>query len=306
MDELLINYGGAVKAVGGGRVQGYLVSFGDADHPDLTIHKDFYTKAESDFDLEPGEKRTVYFHHGLDDTMKTRKLGKVELSIDDVGVWADGVLNQRDKYEKAIYDLAAKGKLGWSSGATTHLVRRERIAGKNAHIVRHWPISEASLTPDPADYRNEVIAVKSADVCTLFAEILRDIEGADELRIEAKTEDQDLIPGESDVVTTLSALPIRAYLETMGAIVTDCNRRLAWYANSREVKQGRVISSDNLAAMQGIYGGMKEAHTAMEEHIASLEEMIKRHARPPHNPLAAEFARYLAIGAAGAGASVTL
>lgn len=402
--DMMINFGGAVKAMGEGRVQGYLVTFGDPDTPDLSAFKDFFQKDASDFDIEAGEKRTVYFHHGLDGTMKTRKLGKVELSVDDVGVWVDGVLNMRDEYEKAVYDLAAKNKLSWSSGAATHLVRREKVEGKNAHLVTHWPIAEASLTPEPADYRNDVIAVKSADRCTLFADLLRDIEGAPHIEVKyadilgdltpdicsaafdllssrlsrfvykelyddewgnccydscGMDDDEDAEPidraaieqalqrymdtvlavldalmalqkpdetavkallaqfdtsGKSDVVTLLSALPIKSYLETMGAIVTDSHRRLTWYAEQREIKQGRAISSDNLAAMQTIRDGMKEAHSAMETHIASLDDMIERHTQQkstvankvPNNKIASEFARYLAIGAAGAGATVTL
>jgi HK97 family phage major capsid protein len=77
----------------------------------------------------------------------------------DVGVWVETQLEMRDEYEKRLMELAAAGKLGWSSGAAGHLVEREQV-GKSYHI-KSWPIAEASLTPTPAEPRNTVISVKS-------------------------------------------------------------------------------------------------------------------------------------------------
>ncbi len=165
MNEL-ISFGGEVKAMGGGRIAGQLVQYSTADAPDLSRHRDFFS-AKTDFDMEDGKKASVYYHHGLDGTLGARKLGTVEMKANDLGVWVEGQLNMRDDYERAVYGLAEAGKLGWSSGATTHLVRREAVSGKNASHVTYWPISEASLTPTPADHRNaavvpvESLAVKS-------------------------------------------------------------------------------------------------------------------------------------------------
>jgi hypothetical protein len=57
-----------------------------------------------------------------------------------------------DEYAKMIYDLAKKGKLGFSSGAASHMVDREKV-GKSYEIKR-WNLAEASLTPQPAESRN--------------------------------------------------------------------------------------------------------------------------------------------------------
>jgi len=384
MDEILVNQGGSVKAAGDGRVQGYLIQFSDADNPDLSAMKDFF-RPTTDYDFEDGDKRSIYFHHGLDSTLKTRKLGRVEMKTDEVGVWVDGILNMRDDYERAVYQLAAKGKLGWSSGAPAHLVQRQKVEGKNAHEVLHWVISEASMTPNPADPRNEVVAIKTADMSvSLFANLLREMEGKPP--IETKSVLGDMTPdivaaafdrlssklsrfvyqqlwgdswgccrpamsddadandpidremivqaldeysstllavldallalpkadatatksflaqfdrtGSKDVVTLLSAMPIKTYLETMGAVVSDSDRRLAWYAEQREIKQGRAISSENLASMQDIHDGMKS-------HLERLRAIIDKHSPKSANLGAREFARYLAIGASGAGATIS-
>lgn len=154
-------FGGSVKALGNGKVGGYLVTFSDETTPDLT--GDFFTK-DTDFDVEDGDRRSAYYAHGLDKHMGVKKLGTLTVKTDEVGVWVEAQLNLRDDYEKAILDMAAKGKLGWSSGAPSHLVTRKSIEvkdGVKVHEILTWPIAEGSLTPTPAEPRCQAIALKS-------------------------------------------------------------------------------------------------------------------------------------------------
>jgi hypothetical protein len=166
MDSTLVHFGGAVKALGDdGKIGGYLVTFGDADTPDLSGTRDFFTK-DTDFDIETGEKRSVYYSHGLDATMGVKKIGALtvtDMAKDDHGVWVEAQLKMRDKYEQAIFGMVKEGKLGWSSGAPTHLVRRKAIKTDEGtvHEILHWPIGEGSLTPTPAEPRCDAFALKS-------------------------------------------------------------------------------------------------------------------------------------------------
>jgi len=133
------------------------VLFGDATKTDLV--GDFYT-AETDFDIEDGDKTTVYYHHGLDATLGKRKLGRGYLKIDEVGVWADAQLKLRDEYEKHIWKMIQEGKMGWSSGVPAHLVEREPV-GDAMHFTL-WPLGkDASLTPIPAEPRTQAVALKA-------------------------------------------------------------------------------------------------------------------------------------------------
>ena len=154
MDDELIAYGTEVKALGGGKIGGYLVRFSDASQPDLTGD---YFDAKTAINM-PDDLPLLY-NHGMDGTLKKRVIGKVKTKVDDVGVWADAQMDLRDEYEKAIYAMAEAGKLGYSSGALSHLVEREP-AGKSAYI-KTWFIGEASLTPTPAEPRNTVMSLKS-------------------------------------------------------------------------------------------------------------------------------------------------
>lgn len=150
-------FGGAVKAVGGGKIEGYLVRFGSPK--DTDAEGEYFSKS-TDFDIQEGAQASIYYHHGMDPVMKRRKLGRGTMRVDELGVWVEGQLDLRDQYEKAIYAMAEQGKLGWSSGTAGHLVDRQRV-GKAVHITA-WPLgADASLTPTPAELRNAAVPVKS-------------------------------------------------------------------------------------------------------------------------------------------------
>lgn len=162
-DGELVYYGDAVKALGDGKLGGYLVRFSSDNDPDLT--GEFFTK---DTDFGDAASATVYYNHGLDPIMGKRKLGKATVRIDEFGAWAETQLALRDKYEKFIYSMAEAGKMGWSSGTASHLVEKEPV-GK-AIRIKSWPLGlDASLTPTPAEPRNGVMPLKSINVEPLKA-----------------------------------------------------------------------------------------------------------------------------------------
>ncbi|HEV2862855.1 MAG TPA: hypothetical protein VGX48_17700 [Pyrinomonadaceae bacterium] len=152
----LVRLGGAVKALGNGKVGGYLVRFSTPSSPDLA--GDFFT-AETDFDITSGHQSTIYFDHGQDPLFKKLKLGTAVLKMDSVGVFVEGQLDMALPEAQRLYGLAEDKQLGWSSGTASHLVERER-EGKARRIVR-WPLGlDASMTHTPCEWRNEAVAVK--------------------------------------------------------------------------------------------------------------------------------------------------
>jgi hypothetical protein len=88
----------------------------------------------------------------MDPVVKTKKIGYGTIKMTDNGLWYEAQLDLADEYAKMIYDLAKKGKLGFSSGAASHMVERTPM-GKSFEIKR-WNLAEASLTPQPAESRN--------------------------------------------------------------------------------------------------------------------------------------------------------
>jgi HK97 family phage major capsid protein len=168
----LVAYGGAVKALGGGRVGGYLVVWSHNEERDL--EGDYFT-ADTDLKWPGQETRTALYHHGLDETLGPREIGDglKKVKTDNVGLWVETQLNLRDEWEEAIYDLAQKKKLGFSSGTASHMIIREA----DGKIVR-WPIIEGSLTPTPAEPRTMVVPLKAISKASLQA--LRESEPAGE------------------------------------------------------------------------------------------------------------------------------
>ncbi len=170
MDEELIYFGDAIKATqldgGGVKLGGYLVRFGDAANPDLT--GDYFTK---NTDFGDSETSDTWFNHRQPVKLKRHnvqvqykgRLPKATLRKDDVGVFAEVVIEARNEYEKTIAELGLTGKLAWSSGTAGHLVDRKAI--KNGVFeITDWPLgADASLTPTPAEYRqtNQILPMKS-------------------------------------------------------------------------------------------------------------------------------------------------
>lgn len=155
--DTMVYFGDAVKALGEGKVGGYLVRWGGSGDVDLT--GDYFTK-ETDLGISEGDRLPVYFEHGYDPVIKSRKLGRGEIQrFDDIGVWFEAQLELRDEYERKIYALAEAGKLGWSSQAGGSLVAKE--AGMGGTRIATWPLAEATLTKSPAEYRNTAIPLKS-------------------------------------------------------------------------------------------------------------------------------------------------
>ena len=152
--EALAYFGDTVKALGNGKVGGYLVRHSGAQDPDLT--DDFF---DAQTDIHSPDLLPVLYQHGFDPQIGKMVIGSAKTGRDAVGLWIEAQLDMRNEYEKAIYALAEKGKLGWSSGALSHLVEREP-AGKAMHI-KTWFIGEASLTPTPAEPRNEAMTLKA-------------------------------------------------------------------------------------------------------------------------------------------------
>jgi HK97 family phage major capsid protein len=154
----MVTFSPGLKATGDGKFEGFLVMFGDETKTDLV--GDFFTKS-TDFDIEDGDKVSIYYNHGYDPVLKTRKIGTGTLTLMDAGVWMQGQLNMRDEYEQRLYeDGIAAGKMGLSSGTLPNLVTRAPV-GKAYHITQ-WPLGkDASVTPTPAEPRIVVRPLKS-------------------------------------------------------------------------------------------------------------------------------------------------
>lgn len=170
MDNITIALGGEVRALGDGRVGGYILSFGNPERRDL--YGDYFT-AGTEFGFRKGLHSDVYIHHRFPlllgtetpeekvalESLAGRSVGHLDVvRMDDVGIWAEHVLDMADDYQRRIYEMVQLGKLKYSTGTSPHLYNRE-ISGE----IKTWVIAEASLTPTPAEWRttNVVVPIRS-------------------------------------------------------------------------------------------------------------------------------------------------
>lgn len=139
---------------GEGHINGLAIRYSGPTDPDL--EGDFFTKGTY---LGRGREFDLYYEHGFDGALKRTPIGHGALKFDDAGAWFEAQLEVADEYAEQIKKLIEAGKLGYSSGAVSHLVDREQV-GKAAWHIKSWPIGEVSLTPRPAEPRN-VVALKA-------------------------------------------------------------------------------------------------------------------------------------------------
>lgn len=156
----------AVKFVDGSEdtLQGYEVMWGDAEHPDLSAQKDYFTKATDFWAQRFPNPRPLAYHHGFDEGTKDAPVVGtiIEGGADEIGRWVKMQLDKSHKYYEGIRQLVAAGKLKMSSDSIPQYVRRERQAN-GTNWVKTWPLPLSSLTPTPAEPRMwEVAQLKSA------------------------------------------------------------------------------------------------------------------------------------------------
>lgn len=145
--------GDAIKASGNGNIEGILVPFGSVDSDG-----DLFD-AETDFDFEPGERRSGYFRHSLDPAFGNRRIGRGTLTKESRGIVVSGQLNLADPAVGPVWERAKKGELALSSGAPNHLVRRHEVKAGVTRVT-DWPIAEWSVTPNPANREARILSVK--------------------------------------------------------------------------------------------------------------------------------------------------
>ena len=202
--------GDAVKALGGGKIGGYLVRYSTEQTPDLV--GDFFTPES---ELGYHENLPVLYHHGQDRVIGKRIIGKARLRRDAVGLWVEAQLAMRDQYEKEIYALAQKGALGWSSGAVSHMVEREQKTTGTAW-VKTWWVAEASLTPTPAEPQNNALSIKSGD-----DSINKDAEEAPDTAITGQTDEKTNNNEELTMETSDEIKELKAAIASLTAQVNE-------------------------------------------------------------------------------------
>ena len=157
MSDTLIFPGSTVKMTKNGHVAGYLVRFSPPDGTEKDLDGEYFTAATNlGSYASKGHEIEVYIDHGQDPAFGVKSVGTGTVTMTDAGAWFEAQLELAEEYEAYVRQLIEAGKLGWSSGAATHLVR------KSGPQITNWPVIEASLTATPAEPRNLAQSIKAA------------------------------------------------------------------------------------------------------------------------------------------------
>jgi len=165
----LVATGGAIKVLGktkdgDTRIGGHILLFSDEGSPDLW--GDYFTKATH---YGPHKTLPLYWQHGFDSKMGTRQIGEMSWDVDEAGLWAEGIMAERDAYSARILQMIEDGELGYSTGAVGHLVRDKMGPTGKAWEITEWVLGEVSLTHTPAEPRTSALvdpksfAIKTLD-----------------------------------------------------------------------------------------------------------------------------------------------
>ena len=272
-------YSSEIKAKDNGVVEGYLVRFGNSNDTDL--EKDYFTKStDFGFEFDNGEshKLGLYYNHGMDKTLGTKKIGYGTVKMDDKGLWYSAQLDMADEYSKMIYDLAKKGQLGFSSGSASHMVEREMM-GK-AYEIKRWALAEASLTPTPAEYRNKAEAKRYFDNEGRFVDYTekekRDMKNGDYDEENLDGEVDDMVEGLMMINATPEEIASTIYDGVEEDLVADSIHCL--YKRMIEGVLGVIESGGDIATINAVVQGfhdrvlmVADKYVAMPEAQMSME-----------------------------------
>ena len=163
----IIYNGDRVKSTGNRNVHGLAVKFSTSNDPDL--YRDFFTSS-CDFGLSLSNTLPIYFNHCFDGILKTARIGEAKLTKKNDGIfvngfiynlknapqnldiWSKQILEERSDYVDVILKLIEDGKMGYSTGSASHLVKKKLCENDTNEIVK-WDIVELSITHTPAEPR---------------------------------------------------------------------------------------------------------------------------------------------------------
>jgi len=153
--DVQIAYGDALKALGDGKVGGIGIRFEGRDLDGEAFKADTY------YGQREGDGADCLFHHsvpvkGISRELSDHLFPSVKVTRQELGLFVETVLDMANEYERMVYSLVDQGKLGWSSGAAGHMVRKSQDG-----TITRWPIVEFSFTPTPAEPRNRVVPIKT-------------------------------------------------------------------------------------------------------------------------------------------------
>ena len=261
-----------------GIIKGWLVRYSDEKNTDL--HGDYFD-SETNFGFETEKSIPVFFQHGMFDQLGPLQIAEAVVKKFDEGIFIEAVLDIRDKYltelekkkiKESIYGLAKSGDLGWSSGCLPNMYVKQNNG--NATYIKQWILSEASLTPNPAEPNNQ--AEYDEKIKKQLEEIMKKIENNEKELVDMKKNlEAEKVELEVEVETTEDTTVlevIQSKLEKIAANIGSLNERLTAIEEPTEKTEEPV---EEEKALEGIPEEAQKNITIVEtdNEIKNKEEI---------------------------------
>lgn len=165
VDDMMIYYGDTIKSIGPNEVEGYLIKWGNENEPDISETQDWFTP-QTYLGKSDGAGVDMTLNHGIPIKAYAAFASDIlpgyitSTKRDNVGLLARAIIDADEEYKRVIMDMVKQGRLKFSSGALSHLVKRAPMPNGTNRVDR-WIIGEAAMTPTPAEPRLAAISLKS-------------------------------------------------------------------------------------------------------------------------------------------------
>jgi hypothetical protein len=266
--DKMVYPGGAIKAVGEGRIGGYLVKFTDEERPDV-LGEYFDATTRFYLDAFPVVGSPVLYHHGLDAKLKIKGLGKfATLKQDDFGLWVETQLEMKDEYEQMIADWIDQGLAGWSSGALPASVAVDKTTGH----IKSWAIVEGSVTLTPAmPFDTRIQTLRS------FQAQLKELEAMGQQEEEngkVAPDNNQTTKGSDNMLKQLTPEVAEAILEQLAMLLEEMLVEAEMPAEEEEVEQLAADmeekAEDMLEEDEEKFASVEDARAWVNKHVHAL------------------------------------
>lgn len=263
---LHFTWGGDFKSVTDqGVLEGDGIVFGSETDHDLSSFKDFFTK-DTFVHPEDSFTTTLFMEHGF----KYRKpIGKAVMSKSDTGWQVSAKLNLDDPVVKQEFEDIKSGGWGFSTGAVSHVVERDKKSN-GTHFIRQWAVGELSITKTPAEPKALIHNVKSLDD---FYGDSENKDGMYDMGGEPMDMEDQGNPMDEKIVEVLGSLVIEvSNIKKM--LLEWHNAAMAGKQNESESTQPNDSTDDELTVLKSEFMELTTKNTELQSSFNEKEALL--------------------------------
>lgn len=265
MEALNLTWGGNFKTITDqGILEGSGIVFGSENEPDASYFKDFFTE-NTYVNPEDSFTTTLFMEHCFS---YDKPIGKAHMYKTAKGWEVTAELNMEDPVIKARFSEIKDGNWGFSTGAVSHAVIREK-KDNGTHHIKQWAVGEISITKTPAEPKALIRSVKSLD--EYYAPY--SIEEPDLIE-EEETDENDMQDKLMEIIRVLVEQIAKKEIENVLKSELDEIKNLILNnkGNSLDVNSEEII--EELTVLKSVHGELLTTFTELQSSFNEKEALL--------------------------------